>query len=78
MFAPGSLRGLDSATLALLKSDYVACLRAISVAQSYSIAGRTFTKANLSEVVALLAEINAAQEVTAGTNPTTTYADLSA
>ncbi len=77
-FAAGSLRGLDAATLALLKTDYVLCLRAISVAQSYSIAGRTFTKANLSEVIALLAEISGAEAVASGASSATTYADLSA
>jgi hypothetical protein len=77
-FALGSLRGLDAATLALLKTDYIACLRAISVAQSYSIAGRTFTKANLDEVVALLAEITGAEAVASGVSVSTTYADFSA
>jgi hypothetical protein len=53
--------GLPLATLQELQTDFTACLKAIAVAgSSYSIAGRAFTRANLSEVAQTLKELQAA------------------
>lgn len=78
MAIEGIFFGLDSATLATLKTNYVACLNAIAVAgQSYSISGRTFTRANLKEVSAMLAEVQAAIDRAAGTRITHFYPNMS-
>lgn len=77
MAIEGLFFGLDAATLATLKADYVTCLSAIAVAgQSYSISGRTFTRANLKEVAQLLAEVQAAIDRAAGTRVTAAYANF--
>jgi hypothetical protein len=69
---------LDSATLSELKTDYVAALKAIAVGnQSYSIAGRTFTRANLREVSDTLAEIAYAVQLKSGSLVRTVRADMS-
>jgi hypothetical protein len=61
MAAKGDFYYLDAATLAQLKTDYTACLTSIATgAASYSIGGRSFTRANLAEVRQTLAEIAAA------------------
>lgn len=68
MATAGKFFGLDAATLASLKEKFVTCLEAIAVAgQEYEIAGRKFTRANLSEVVDTLAEIQAAIDRNNGT-----------
>jgi hypothetical protein len=73
MAIEGIFFGLDAATLATLKTNYTACLQAIAVAgQSYSISGRSFTRANLKEVSQMLAEVQAAIDRAAG-NRTTAY-----
>jgi len=74
MAIEGKFFGLDASTLATLKTNYVACLQAIAVAgQSYSISGRTFTRANLNEVSQMLAEVQAAIDRAAGTRTTSFY-----
>ncbi len=74
MAIQGLFYGLDLATLTQLKTDYVTCLSAIAVAgQSYSISGRTFTRANLAEVSQLVAEVQAAIERLNGTRVTQIY-----
>lgn len=78
MAIEGLFFGLDAATLATLKADYVTCLQAIAVAgQSYSISGRTFTRANLQEVSQLLAEVQAAIDRASGTRITHFYPNMS-
>jgi len=53
--------GLHLATLQELLIDFTACLKAIAVAgASYSIAGRSFTRANLAEVSDTIKELQAA------------------
>jgi hypothetical protein len=65
--------GLDSATLATLKSDAVACVQAILKNQSYSLNGRSMTRANLADVTAMIGQLQAAQDITAGNTAQTTY-----
>jgi hypothetical protein len=73
--ARGDFVGLPVATLNSLRDKYVACLEAIAVAgASYSIAGRSFSRANLSEVREIIAELTLAIENAAGTRIRTTYA----
>lgn len=65
--------GLPLATLQELQTDFTACLKAIAVAgASYSIAGRSFTRANLAEVAQTIKELQAAIE-NAGSNRVTRY-----
>lgn len=74
----GLFFGLDAATLAQLKADYLSCLTAIAVAgQSYTIAGRQFNRANLAEVKQTIAEIQAALNRANGTSITQTFARFS-
>lgn len=78
MAIKGTFFGLDAATLATLKANYVECLNAIAVAgQSYSISGRTFTRADLNAVKDTLAEIQAAVDRAAGNRVTQTYPNFS-
>lgn len=80
MAAPikGIFVNLDAATLATMKAEWTACLSSIAVAhQSYSIAGRTFNRANLAEVAAMVAEISYAQSLKSGTLLRTVYSDMS-
>lgn len=64
----GAFIGLDAATLAELKINYIAAIQAVAVAgQSYSIGGRQFTRANLNELTDTLKEVTFAQGVAAGT-----------
>ena len=73
----GAFFYLDAATLATLKTQYVACLSAIATTgQSYSIAGRTFTRADLDKVTNILAEITAAERKQAGTRRSITFTDF--
>ena len=62
-----SFFGLPLATLQELQTDFTACLKAIAVAgSSYSIAGRSFTRANLAEVSQTLKELQAAIDNASG------------
>jgi len=62
-----SFFGLPVATLEELLNDYVACLKAIAVAgASYSIAGRSFSRANLNEVSQTIKELQAALDAASG------------
>jgi len=63
-----SFFGLPLANLQSLQTQFIACLEAIAVAgASYSIAGRSFTRANLSEVSQTLKELQAAIDNVNGT-----------
>jgi hypothetical protein len=60
--------GLPIATLQELHTDFIACLKTIAVAgASYSIAGRSFTRANLAEVSQTIKELQAAIDSANGT-----------
>jgi len=74
----GKFVHLDSATLTQMQTDWKAALQAIAVGnQSYSIAGRTFTRAQLSEVAEMVAEIAYALKLQSGNLQTVIYADMS-
>ena len=73
--ARGDFVGLPVATLTSLRDKYVACLEAIAVAgASYSIAGRSFTRANLAEVRTIIAELSYAIDLASKSIVFTTYA----
>ena len=73
--ASGSFVGLPLATLNSLRTKYIECLEAIAVAgASYSIAGRSFSRANLTEVRNTLEELTYAIKLADGSRTLTTYA----
>lgn len=75
--ASGSFVGLPLATLNSLRDKYIACLEAIAVAgMSYSIGGRSFTRANLTEVRNTLEELTYAIRIASGTKVFHTYASF--
>jgi hypothetical protein len=70
-----SFYGLPASTLINLRDKYVACLEAIAVAgASYSIAGRSFTRANLAEVSQTIKELQSALDSVNGTRVRKTMA----
>jgi hypothetical protein len=74
----GLFFGLPVATLQTMQTQWQACLTAIATAhQSYSIAGRSFTRANLAEVSSTLGEITAALNRAQGTVQQVVYSDMS-
>jgi hypothetical protein len=76
--AKGDFVGLPLATLTSLRDKYITCLEAIAVAgASYSIAGRSFSRANLGEVRDTIAELTLAIQSANGTRIRTTYANFS-
>ena len=76
--AKGDFLGLPLATITSLRDKYVTCLEAIAVAgASYSIAGRSFSRANLGEVRDTIAELTLAIQSANGTRIRTTYANFS-
>jgi hypothetical protein len=78
LMAKGDFIGLPLATLTSLRDKYVTCLEAIAVAgASYSIAGRSFSRANLGEVRETIAELTLAIQSANGTRIRTTYANFS-
>ena len=74
----GKFVNLDVATLTDMLADWRACLKAIATAhQSYSIAGRSFTRADLAEVSDMVAELAYALQVNNGELVRTVYSDMS-
>lgn len=68
---------LDATTLATLLTAYTNCLTAIATTgASYTIGGRTFTRANATTVAGIIASIKVAQKFQAGTRITTVHADF--
>ena len=65
--------GLDTATLTTLKTQCVAALSAILTNQSYSLNGRSVTRANLNEVKDMVGQIQAALDVATGAAPEVTF-----
>lgn len=70
--------GLPIATLEELRDEYVDALKAIATnGVSYSIGGRSLSRANLTEVKDTLADILSAIDRASGTRRRTLYADFS-
>ena len=73
--ARGSFVGLPLATLTSIRQKYLDCLEAIAVAgASYSIGGRSFSRANLGEVRDTIEELTYAIKLADGTKVINTYA----
>jgi len=73
----GKYIGLDSATLATMKTNAIAAHAAALSAQSYSIAGRTKTAADLRAIGDEISEISFAQSHASGSIQSVTYPDMS-
>lgn len=74
----GKFTHLPLSVLTTMQAEWSACLTAIAVGhQSYSIAGRSFTRANLSEVSDMVGEVAYALALKNGTAQRVTYADMS-
>lgn len=74
----GKFIHLSTAALQTMQTEWTACLSAIATAhQSYSIAGRSFTRANLQEVSDMVAEVAYALALKGGTVQRVVYSDLS-
>lgn len=70
--------GLPIATLEELRDEYVDAIKAIATnGVSYSIGGRSLSRANLTEVKETLADILAAIDRAGGNRRRTLYADFS-
>lgn len=70
--------GLPVATLTELRDEYIAALKAIATnGVSYSIGGRSLSRANLSEIKETLADIISALDRASGNRRRTLYADFS-
>ena len=64
------------ATLQTMQTEWLACLSALALNQSYSISGRSVTRSNLAEVSATLAEVSYAISMQTGTRVSRTYASF--
>lgn len=74
----GSYVYLPLATLQTIQAACVACLTDNFTAhQSYSIAGRNITRANVGQVSEILKEVSFAISYLTGAAPTTSEADMS-
>ena len=74
----GKFVNLDAATLAQMQTDWLANLQSTAVVgQSYSIAGRSFTKVSPESASDMLAEISFALKAQGGGMRRTSVADMS-
>lgn len=65
--------GLDLATLATLKTETLAAIRACLVNSSYSLNGKSVTRADLGRLNTMLGQIQAAQAWADGSSSDTTF-----
>ena len=65
--------GLDLATLATLKTETLAAIRAVLVNSSYSLNGKSVTRADLSRLNIMLGQIVAAIDYQNGTSADVTF-----
>lgn len=69
--------GLTVSQLQTLQTEYLACFSSIATAhQNYSVSGRTFTRADVSEVAKILNDIGNALSARDGAIQRMTYAGL--
>ena len=69
--------GLPVATLEQLRDEYVAAIKAVAVnGVSYSIGGRSLSRANLTEMRNTLGDLTAALDHASGSRRRTTYASF--
>jgi len=68
---------LTANELTSLRTKYLSCLEAIATAgQSYSIDGRSFTRADINAVKLTLSQITDAQAMKSGTRARRTFTDF--
>jgi hypothetical protein len=73
----GKFLALDVATLTTMLAQWQACLTTIAAGnQAYSLAGRSFTRANLAEVSEMVAELAYALKVNSGGLRRTVYTGI--
>ena len=65
--------GLDLATLATLKTETLAAIRAVLVNSSYSLNGKSVTRADLARLNTMLGQIVAAIDYQNGTSADVTF-----
>lgn len=65
--------GLDAATLSTLKSKVLDAISAVLLNQSYSLNGKSVTRANLPDLNAMLGQVQAALDYANGTTTTNTF-----
>lgn len=69
---------LDAGTLATMLQQWQQCLSFIAVGnQSYSMAGRSFTRADLADVSDMVGELSYALQLKNGGLQRTVYSDMS-
>lgn len=74
----GKFLALDVATLTTMLATWQACLNTIAVGQqAYSIAGRSFTRANLAEVSEMVGELAYALKMNQGELQRSVVSDMS-
>jgi len=70
--------GLPVATLTELRDEYVSAIKAVATnGVSYSIGGRSLSRANLTEMRNTLGDLTAALDRASGSRRRTLYADFS-
>jgi hypothetical protein len=65
--------GLDAATLALLKTETIAAIRAVLLNSSYSLNGKSVTRADLGRLNIMLGQIQSAIDYVAGNTTDVTF-----
>lgn len=65
--------GLDSATLATLKTETLAALRAVLVNSSYSLNGKSVTRSDIGQIKLMLGQIQAAIDYQSGATTDVTF-----
>lgn len=65
--------GLTTGQLSSLQSTYLDAVTALAANQSYSLNGRSLTRANLPDVTRTLGQINAALSIASGDTTHATY-----
>ena len=68
--------GLTSAELATLRADYLAALSALAKNQSYSLAGKSLSRANLADVRETLGQILTAIDLANDNTATETFVNF--
>ena len=64
---------LSVGQLSALQTAYLDCVTALAANQSYSLNGRSLTRASLPQVTQTLGQINAALAIANGTSTTVSY-----
>jgi len=73
----GKFVALDVATLTTMLQQWQQCLTAIALNQSYSIAGRSYTRADLQAASDMVAELSYALKLNSGGLTRVVYSDMS-